>query len=310
MDKCGKHPVISLNFTALITDNIYTICNSIRLNILRAVESDFVYLLNKSFVPPHSHLQNVYNSFHGAGKNNTEFMEKLFSSDPLKFVIRMTRELINGLNKCHKSSVILIIDAYDSAYNNHLYNLLGKNIEPANDEKLKVIKDCLCTYFTSFSKTDGENTIFKFIISGTNDLLEKNSSNLNTFYVDSYFITMTGEYFGITEEEIKTLLTKFHVADELIPIIINDMRLWYNCFSFKNSQMTIFNTDSCLRYIMDYLSGIRKMPGPGQYLSKSTKIDIAFKLLKSNLMHFEPLFLNEEVQLNYEGIIADFIKLR
>jgi hypothetical protein len=302
MDKCGKHPVISLNFNALITDSIYTICNSIRLNILRVVETDFIYLLNTNFVPSHGHLQNVYNSFNGGGKNNTEFIEKLFSADPLNFVMRMTRELINGLNKCHKSSVILIIDAYDSAYNNHLYYLLGENIEPANDEKLSVIKYCLCTYFTAFSKTDEEKTIFKFIISGSIDLLEKNSSNLNTFYVDSYFITMTGKYFGITEDEIRVLLKKFHVADELIPIIIDDMRLWYNGFSFKNSQMTIFNTDSCLRYIMDYLSGIRKIPGLGPYLSKSTKLEIAFKLMKNNLRCFEPLFLNEEVQLNYEEV--------
>jgi hypothetical protein len=299
MYKCGKHPVISLSFSTLITDSVYSICNSIKANIIQVVERDFTYLFDNDFVHSHGHLHNAYNSYHGGA--NTEFIEKLFSADPQNFVIRMTRELINGLYIYHKSSVILIIDDYDSAYNNHLYYLLGENIQPANDVKLKVIKDCLCTYFTGFSKDwDEENIIFKFIISGTNDLLKKNSSDLSTFFVDSYFITMTGEYFGITGEEIKVLLTKFHVADELIPIIIDDMRLWYNGFSFKNSPLTIFNTDSCLRYISDYLSGIRQRPSPGPYLSQSPKMESAFKLMKSNLRSFEPLFLNEQVQLNYE----------
>ncbi len=134
------------------------------------------------------------------------------------------------LYKHYHQKVIILIDEYDvplqSAYQNNYYNEMV---------------DFLRNIFSMVLKTN--DALEKGIMTGCLRISKESIfTGLNNFSSYSILDSISNEYFGFTENEVKQLLKDYNLKD-----YIDEVKEWYDGYLFGNTE--IYNPWSTLMYI-------------------------------------------------------------
>jgi Predicted AAA-ATPase/PD-(D/E)XK nuclease superfamily len=108
-------------------------------------------------------------------------------------------------------------------------------------------------FYESFKTASGEGVIERIFITGVSPItLDSLTSGFNI----ASNITLNpifNEMMGFTEEEVRNLLVLSDIPTEKIPIMLDDLRDWYDgyCFSEK-AKNHLFNPDMVLYFLKEY----------------------------------------------------------
>lgn len=144
-------------------------------------------------------------------------------------------KLTEFLYRIYNKKVIVLIDEYDTpvhaAYNNKYY-----------DDFIDFYKTFLGTALK------GNKYLHKAVITGITRVAQASIfSDLNNFKVYSVLDKKYGEYFGFTENEIKSLLALSNTKD-----YAKDIKAWYNGYQIQNH--ILYNPWSILNCLSDGIS--------------------------------------------------------
>ncbi len=191
-----------------------------------------------------------------------EKFEKIFyGTDDDNVYVNAIRLLSDCLSKVYNKNVIILIDEYDvpleNAYFNGFYN--------------KMI-NLMCSAFESALKTN--NSLEFAVMTGCLRISKESIfTGLNNFKVNGVRTGDFSEYFGFTENEVKSLIEYYEIYEKF-----DIVKKWYDGYCFGVTD--IYNPWSVLNYIQNLLSIPNTPPEP--YWSNTSSNSIIYKLIKES----------------------------
>ncbi len=160
----------------------------------------------------------------------------------------------------HNKNVIILIDEYDvpleSSYYGGFYDRMVGFIRSLFESALKT-NDCL-----EFSVITGCLRISK----------ESIFTGLNNLQINSIMTPNFGEYFGFTDDEVKTMLDFYELSDKY-----EEVRRWYNGYIF--GEKNVYNPWSSIMYISDH-TGANRDYFPKSYWANTSSNSIVKDLIE------------------------------
>ncbi|KAL6972292.1 hypothetical protein U1Q18_051198 [Sarracenia purpurea var. burkii] len=151
---------------------------------------------------------------------------------------KMLLNLAEILHLYYRSSVIILVDNYDSMMNN-AYKPHSDNLRAYYDYVNNILQ-------RAFENSD-ENLVAGGVLMSTTGLI---LSNVRTFLSQTEFHPFMGEnskftkYFGFTEQEVVHLLDIYECQSHL-----NDIKSYYNGYKTVYQDLSIYNPTSVLLYL-------------------------------------------------------------
>ena len=241
----GKYPVVSISLKGMDGMN-YEMAFRMGARAVRRAASKVQYLLESDALTESD--KREYQSLLDSSMDEATFCDSL-------------RILSEMLEKHHKSKVILLIDEYDvplaKAHANGYYDqmislirsLLGEALKTNSSLKLAVLTGCL-----RISKES--------IFTGLNNLKVLTVS-------DERF----DEYFGFTDQEVKSLLAYYGVMDHY-----EEVKRWYDGYQFGNVEVY------CPWDVLNHCDRIRSEPHaqPENYWINTSSNDAVKRLIEES----------------------------
>ncbi|MCI9005447.1 MAG: AAA family ATPase [Lachnospiraceae bacterium] len=241
----GKYPVVSISLKGMDGMN-YEMAFRMGARAVRRAASKVQYLLESDALTESD--KREYQSLLDSSMDEATFCDSL-------------RILSEMLEKHHKSKVILLIDEYDvplaKAHANGYYeqmislirSLLGEALKTNSSLKLAVLTGCL-----RISKES--------IFTGLNNLKVLTVS-------DERF----DEYFGFTDQEVKSLLAYYGVMDHY-----EEVKRWYDGYQFGNVEVY------CPWDVLNHCDRIRSEPHaqPENYWINTSSNDAVKRLIEES----------------------------
>ncbi len=183
------------------------------------------------------------------------------------------------LEKYYQEKVIILIDEYDvplqSAYQNHYY---------------EEMVDFLRNVFSSALKTN--DALEKGIMTGCLRISKESIFiGLNNFSCYSVLDSISNEYFGFTEEEVKKLLEEYDLSNYM-----DEVKEWYDGYLFGN--LDIYNPWSTLSYVKNKKYDIQFKPI--SFWANTSGNDVVVNYIRSGDIKLKQEF---EVLMNRHFII-------
>ncbi len=266
----GKHPVIFLSFKN-IKENSYETMYARFCKVISDLYSDHRYLLNTLYEDK----KTIFNSILNQQGTLTNITDSL-------------KDLTEYLFHYYQEKPIVLIDEYDipmqSAYEYKYYN-----------EAINLFRN-----FLSSALKDNPY-LYKSVLTGILRISRESLfSGLNNLKVYSFLHPKYGKYFGFTEEEVFTLLSKAKIEDKA-----EEIKNWYNGYQIGNQ--TLYNPWSIVNCISE--NGVIKP----YWINTSDNSLIKKLLIESNLSfkdHFEVLLRGEKIEcvINENFVFSDLDK--
>ncbi len=171
---------------------------------------------------------------------------------------------LKTLSEClkahHHKNVIILIDEYDvpleSSYYGGFYDRMAGFIRSLFESALKT-NDCL-----EFAVITGCLRISK----------ESIFTGLNNLKINSIMTPNFGEYFGFTDDEVKTMLDHYELSDKY-----EEVRRWYNGYIF--GEKNVYNPWSSIMYISDH-TGANRDYFPKSYWANTSSNSVVKDLIE------------------------------
>lgn len=128
--------------------------------------------------------------------------------------------------------VVVLIDEYDA---------------PLTEAKEKGYYERAQLFFKNFlgNALKGNDCVYKAVLTGVNQIAHASIfSDLNNLIVNN-LLSGRNEYFGFTEEEVTTLLSRFEFKKDL-----TEVREWYGGYRFQNQK--VYNPWSILNFVSNH----------------------------------------------------------
>lgn len=165
--------------------------------------------------------------------NDRRIFEEVYRMQASRAILNCSLSLLcEMLEKHHGRRVVVLIDEYDSAVND------------AASDRLR--EEILELYSAFLGKALKYNRSLKLAVMTGIMQVSKASifSKLNNLYVDSVFSSRFDEYFGFTEDEVRTICTDFGHPERF-----EEAKEWYDGYRFGNTD--VYNPWSIMRYVSD-----------------------------------------------------------
>ncbi len=142
------------------------------------------------------------------------------------------RYLCSMLEKHYGEKPLLLIDEYDVPL---------QNAWMADNSYYKEMTEFIKNLFSAAFKTN--TSLYKGILTGVTRISKESIfSGLNNIKVNTIFDNTFSEYFGITEQELREMLSFYGISDKF-----EEMRQWYDGYVFGKTE--IYNPWSVINYI-------------------------------------------------------------
>jgi Predicted AAA-ATPase/PD-(D/E)XK nuclease superfamily len=213
-----------------------------------------------------------------------EQAKRILSETSPEGVIKSIFKIIESNNLAHK--IYLLIDEYDHFAN----ELLSFDLDRFKSDVSR--NGFVRKFYESIKTATGEGVVDKIFITGVSPItLDSLTSGFN---ISDNITTnpIFNEMMGFLEDEVANLLHLSDISAEKIPVLLNDMKEWYDGYKFsEDAENHLFNPDMVLYFLKEY--GIK-----GQYptkmldtniISDYRKIGNIFKIGGEELQKFEVL---------------------
>ena len=140
--------------------------------------------------------------------------------------------LESALCDIYGKAVVVLIDEYDA---------------PLTEAKEKGFYERAQLFFKNFlgNALKGNDCVYKAVLTGVNQIAHASIfSDLNNLIVNN-LLSGRNEYFGFTEEEVATLLSRFEFKKDLA-----EVREWYGGYRFQNQK--VYNPWSILNFVSNH----------------------------------------------------------
>jgi len=215
LDKLGKHPVIFLSFRN-IKDPEWDSCLDKIKQLIRKEYAHHYYLLESEKLMPHER----------------DYFQKIIDLKGSKSDYENSLEnLLIFLSRFYGERAVILIDEYDApVHAGFTYGFY--------DEVINFIRN-----FLSGGLKDTDIYLEKGILTGIMRIAKESIfSGLNNLGVYTLLSRKFNDFFGFTEEEVKTMLRDFQVLD-----MYDQVQSWYNGYLFGGK--VIYNPWSIINFL-------------------------------------------------------------
>jgi hypothetical protein len=203
----GHYPVIYINF------------KDVRENTFAEVEIRLKNLI-KDLYKEHKYLKYSSKLDDGDKEDYQKYIDQNYHGISFKSAIKFLSEL---LHRHFSQLVYILIDEYDKPVN----HLLEHDVDGKNIEAISQTGALLSDIFSACGKDNRH--LNKIVMTGIFDALKKEgNSGFNNLCVFKISDAQFSNHFGFSETEINEMLEKLKFTDNVIKIVKQNIKEWYN----------------------------------------------------------------------------------
>ena len=238
----GKYPVIFISLKGIASKE-YLTARNLLVSIITAEVRRHMYLADSPVLSEDE--KKIYQQLNNKEMGDEDLYRSLYSLSEL-------------LYKHYKKKVIILIDEYDvpldKAYHAGYYDEMIVLIRGMLDQALKTNSSLRFAVLTGCLRVSKES-IF---------------TGLNNIYVNTVSDVAFDEYFGFTDDEVKTMLSCYGLSDHY-----RTVREWYDGYRFGNTD--VYCPWDVISYCFDLLQNPDALPVT--YWANTSGNDIVRKLI-------------------------------
>jgi hypothetical protein len=180
----------------------------------------------------------------------TEIDEILNKTTPTSVII----EFFDIFKKIKRTPIYVLVDEYDQFTN----ELLSFHFPEFQDI---VSKNGYVRKFYEVLKTEaGRGSIHRIFLTGIAPVTMDSMTSGFNITTDLTLHPLFHDMMGFTEAEVQDLLRKIDVSETELPLILDDLRKWYDGYRFDlDSPNHLYNPEMVL-YFVNYYQTVRKYP--------------------------------------------------